>query len=191
MKNILKYCAIGCALIAVNGAYGIGNGGMASFSEIRSGYTCSETPTRKNANDYWMCDGNILLCPAGYYCPDNNNGSIVCPEGKTSQAGATSEEECYYTDSVLMTMESIDTVNEELLKTFDDAVEVQTAAIFEPNTININWKDADGNTFASTTCEYDGSITAPTTAPTKKGYTFTGWQNLMIKENEQTENVVE
>ena len=174
MKNIIKYCAIGCALIAVNGAYARSNVGKICSQELQDGF----------------CEAQELLCPAGYYCPGDYQ-QVQCPEGKTSQAGATSEEDCYYIDSVLMTMESIDTVNEETLKTSDDAVEVQTTAIFEPNTININWLDADGNTFESTTCEYDGSVTVPTTAPTKKGYTFTGWQNLMIKENEQTENVVE
>nr|MBQ0090917.1 InlB B-repeat-containing protein [Candidatus Enterousia merdequi] len=34
-------------------------------------------------------------------------------------------------------------------------------------------------TFASTTCEYDGSIITPTTAPTKKGYTFIGWNHIL------------
>nr|MBQ0091019.1 InlB B-repeat-containing protein [Candidatus Enterousia merdequi] len=164
MKNIIKCCAIGCALMVVDGAYARPNS---------TGKTCSIEP-----ND-GLCDGDTLLCPAGYYCPGYYQ-QIQCPEGKTSQAGATSEEECFYTDSVLMTFESDDTVNEETLKTSDDAVEVQTTAIYEPNTININWKDAEGNTFESTTCEYDGSIITPTTSPAKKGYTFTGWKRVDI-----------
>nr|MBQ0091342.1 InlB B-repeat-containing protein [Candidatus Enterousia merdequi] len=177
MKNILKYCAIGCALFTINDAVaGRADDCVERIIISTGGRVCSVTPIQNDDEcRSWTCGGTISLCPAGYYC--RNYVQTACPEGKTSQAGAISEADCYYTDSVLMTMESDDTVNEEILKTSDDAVEVQTAAIFEPNTININWKDAEGNTFETTTCEYDGSIITPTTAPTKKGYTFTGWRN--------------
>ena len=41
-------------------------------------------------------------------------------------------------------------------------------------TINVAWK-VDGNTYASNTCEYGGTLTVPSTQPTKYGYTFQGW----------------
>ena len=44
------------------------------------------------------------------------------------------------------------------------------------NTITLNWKDATGGTHATTQCTYGGTIDTPTTAPTKRGYTFTGWR---------------
>ena len=42
--------------------------------------------------------------------------------------------------------------------------------------ININWGDANGGVWATTQCEYGGTITTPTTAPTKRGHTFVGWR---------------
>ena len=43
-----------------------------------------------------------------------------------------------------------------------------------PNTINIQWDDGNGG-YTAGTCTYGGSITTPTTAPTKRGHVFTGW----------------
>jgi len=46
-----------------------------------------------------------------------------------------------------------------------------------PNTITVNWGDGDNNpnNNPTTQCTYDGDLVTPTTAPTKRGYTFTGW----------------
>ena len=44
------------------------------------------------------------------------------------------------------------------------------------NEITLNWKDADGNVHYSNTCTYGGTLSTPTTAPTKRGHTFTGWR---------------
>lgn len=41
-------------------------------------------------------------------------------------------------------------------------------------TISIDWK-VGGNTYAQNTCEYGGTLTVPSTPPTKYGYTFQGW----------------
>ena len=43
------------------------------------------------------------------------------------------------------------------------------------NTININWENATGGTHASNSCTYGGALSTPATAPTKRGYVFTGW----------------
>ena len=45
------------------------------------------------------------------------------------------------------------------------------------NEITINWGGygANNDQNETNTCTYDGTLTAPSTAPTKKGYTFTGW----------------
>ena len=53
-------------------------------------------------------------------------------------------------------------------------------AKWEPNEINIVWKDNDGNdntnvAGGSVKCEYDGSVTLPTN-PTRLGYVFDGWK---------------
>jgi len=44
----------------------------------------------------------------------------------------------------------------------------------DANTINIQWDDGNGG-YTAGTCSYGGSITTPTTAPTKRGHVFTGW----------------
>ena len=53
------------------------------------------------------------------------------------------------------------------------------AADWQPNTIDLRWYD--NNTLltvqsAANTCVYDGTLTIPSTAPTRTGYTFAGWQ---------------
>jgi len=47
-------------------------------------------------------------------------------------------------------------------------------ATCDANTINIQWDDGNGG-YTAGTCSYGGSITTPTTAPTKRGHVFTGW----------------
>ena len=52
------------------------------------------------------------------------------------------------------------------------------SADWQPNVIKIDWyNDDDVLSVQSTaqTCTYDGSLTIPSTAPTKTGYTFAGW----------------
>ena len=51
------------------------------------------------------------------------------------------------------------------------------------NTITLNWQDATGGTHATNTCTYGGTITTPTTAPTKRGHTFTGWHFVAPSQN--------
>ena len=50
-----------------------------------------------------------------------------------------------------------------------------TEDICVANTINVNWQNASGTTGSSSSCTYDGTLTAPAAAPEKRGYTFTGW----------------
>jgi len=53
----------------------------------------------------------------------------------------------------------------------------------QANTITLNWKNATGGTHATTTCTYGGTIDTPTTAPTKRGHTFTGWHFVAPSNN--------
>ena len=50
-----------------------------------------------------------------------------------------------------------------------------TPAQCSANVITINWGDGAGGTHETNTCTYDDTLTAPATAPTKKGHTFAGW----------------
>ena len=52
---------------------------------------------------------------------------------------------------------------------------VPFVGIAHATTVNIDWL-MDGSTYAQTTCETGGNFTVPSTAPTKYGYHFVGWQ---------------
>ena len=50
---------------------------------------------------------------------------------------------------------------------------------WQPNTIALHWYNGDDEltvASASQSCVYDGTLTPPTTIPTKTGYTFKGWR---------------
>ena len=54
---------------------------------------------------------------------------------------------------------------------------------WEPNTINLNWYDGDTKLTvqqSAQSCVYDGTLTVPTTQPTKPGYTFNGWKVIHV-----------
>ena len=44
-----------------------------------------------------------------------------------------------------------------------------------PTTITLNWNENGGNAIANGSCTYGGNLTLPS-APTRSGYTFTGWK---------------
>ena len=131
---------------------------------------------------------------------DNNKGCIVCPNGYTSNANEhvvctdassmhlsdtnfmqncmVQEGVCYpiaqpetNTSSGLANGATCDSDN---LGTSTNGSTAQTEAIWNANTININWYNGDTRV-AQNTCTYDGQITLPQ-QPTKVGYTFTGWK---------------
>ena len=51
-------------------------------------------------------------------------------------------------------------------------------ADWQPNTIALHWYNGDTEITSGvqTSCVYDGTLTPPTTIPTKTGYTFKGWR---------------
>ena len=52
-------------------------------------------------------------------------------------------------------------------------------ADWQPNTIALHWYNGDDEltvSSASQSCVYDGTLTPPTTIPTRTGYTFKGWR---------------
>ena len=60
---------------------------------------------------------------------------------------------------------------------------------WQPNTINIRWYDGENQLSvqsAAQTCSYGGALYLPT-APTKKGYTFEGWEVKYAIPEEYTE----
>lgn len=125
-----------------------------------------------------------------------NYGCIQCPEGYTSDAGAHwgcvdfSKESCIEGnmvtyDDVCYPIEQPETnassglangatCDSDNLGTSTNGSTAQTEAIWNANTININWYNGDTRV-AQNTCTYDGQITLPQ-QPTKVGYTFNGWK---------------
>ena len=49
---------------------------------------------------------------------------------------------------------------------------------WQPNNIELHWYNGDTEITSGvqTSCVYDGTLTPPTTIPTKTGYTFKGWR---------------
>ena len=60
---------------------------------------------------------------------------------------------------------------------------------WQPNTIDVRWYNDDNQLYVPTnaqSCSYDGSLVLPT-APSKKGYTFEGWEVKSAIPEEYTE----
>ena len=76
--------------------------------------------------------------------------------------------------SVAQGLTNSSTCDTENLGTSTDGSTASVEAVWDANTININWYNGDTRV-AQTTCTYDGQISLPT-EPTKPGYTFSGWR---------------
>ena len=62
------------------------------------------------------------------------------------------------------------------LQTYSGTSNLQAG--WQPNTIALHWYNGDTEITSGvqTSCVYDGTLTPPTTIPTKTGYTFKGWR---------------
>ena len=65
-----------------------------------SSFTDECIPISGCGDGYWRGQYGCQACEAGYYCP-NGTSRIACPAGKTSEARAKSESDCYTKDSNL------------------------------------------------------------------------------------------
>ena len=115
---------------------------------------------------------NTYDCTSGYYLPANTDGCRVCPTGFNCPGGTfefnPDEYHGLYFESVPdATMNNICAAN----------FPQKMYAVYEPNTITINWDD--GTNTVQNTCTYGGAITLPPT-PVRPGYKFGGWR---IKKN--------
>ena len=59
---------------------------------------CPNQPTSCDSGKYLVTDGylcNVCYgCPAGYYCPDNSDSKVQCPDGTTSPPGSVTVTQC-------------------------------------------------------------------------------------------------
>ena len=123
-----------------------------------------------DATDYFaIYEINTYTCENGYFLPANTTGCQPCPTGYTCSGGTYEFNPDIYQGTELNNIPTT-TMNNICADNFPTDV----FAIYEPNTINLNWWNGN-ETVAQTTCEYDGTIQLPST-PTRPGYTFVGWR---------------
>lgn len=53
---------------------------------------------------------------------------------------------------------------------------ISLEAVEVPNVINIQWENADGTTYTTSTCTYDTQLQIPNAPAARLGYTFKGWK---------------
>ena len=53
---------------------------------------------------------------------------------------------------------------------------ISLEAVEVPNVINIQWENADGTTYTTSTCTYDTQLQIPNAPATRTGFTFRGWR---------------
>lgn len=139
-------------------------------------------------------------CPANSYCGGGTyafnettaQGITSCPnEYSLSAVGATAQTDCYKTCTTNESPHTtsfiggnyyggVNTCAPTDSNSCDTGYHYVSAngnnlAYCGANEITINWDDGNGGA-DTTTCTYGGTITTPTTAPTKRGHTFLGWR---------------
>ena len=142
------------------------NGGTFTFNETTSqGIIYDQTITSDleygcdtGLSMTWagVFEPNEHICESGYYMPANYDGCAVCPANSYCVGGT-------YTFN--------ETISQGITACPTGYSSDTGASICTPNTITINWDGAE-----SGTCTYGGTITTPVTPPTRRGYTFVGWQ---------------
>ena len=53
---------------------------------------------------------------------------------------------------------------------------ISLEAVEVPNVINIQWENADGTTYTTSTCTYDTQLQIPNAPAARTGFTFRGWR---------------
>lgn len=141
----------------------------------------------QNALAEFTCDTNVYdyyatfipteyTCQSGYYLPANTDGCVACPNGFVCNGGTFSfnlnESQGLYINSTFP--------NTTLTNMCADNFPIDLYAVYQVNTMTLNFDDGNGNV-TSTTCEYGDTITIPDTVPTRTGYNFAGW---VVRQND-------
>ena len=111
---------------------------------------------------------NTYDCASGYYLPANTDGCRACPTGWACPGGTYIFNTDKFQGLEFGNIET-NTMNNICAANFPKKM----YAVYEPNTITINWDD--GTNTVQNTCTYGQSITLPPT-PVRPGYVFGGWR---------------
>ena len=123
---------------------------------------------------YAIFTPNVHTCSAGYFLPANIDGCRPCPNGYVCRGGTFSFNERQSQGIVYKT-----TIRENIPYACAKNMPHDMVAVFNPNTININWSDTDiadvvANNAGSVV--YDSDIRTPVRVAHKKGKVFVGWK---------------
>lgn len=123
---------------------------------------------------YAIFTPNVHTCSAGYFLPANIDGCRPCPNGYVCGGGTFTFNERQSQGIVYKT-----TIRENIPNGCAKNMPHEMVAIFNPNTININWSDTDiadvvANNAGSVV--YDSDIRTPVRVAHKKGKVFVGWK---------------
>ena len=124
---------------------------------------------------------NVHTCNQGYFLPANTDGCRPCPNDYVCNGGTFTFNE---RQSQGIVYKSI--TRQNIPYGCASNMQHHMTAIFTPNTININWSDADSVDIAANnagTAIYDGDIRTPVKARNIPGKRFAGWRFVAPTQN--------
>lgn len=111
---------------------------------------------------------NEHICQSGYFLPANTDGCRPCPIDHVCGGGTFKFNERQSQGIIYKTL------TRNATNACASNISHKFVATFEPVTVLLHYDNGDG-TSQNDTCVYDNLITLPT-APTRTGYTFSGWK---------------
>jgi len=127
----------------------------------------------EDATDYYaIYEPYTYTCNNGQYLPANTLGCVSCPSGYTCSGGIFDFNATEYQGAVLNTI-TTNTMNNICADNFP----IDLYAVYEPNTITINWND--GTNTSTSQCVFGTPLILPP-EPVRPGYKFGGWR---VKKN--------
>jgi hypothetical protein len=120
-------------------------------------------------SDYYaVYELNSYTCNVGQYLPANTLGCVSCPNGFMCPGGTFD-----FNPDIFQGLEIGSVPNNTMNNVCAGNFPIDLYAVYEPNTVTLNFDDDNGNT-STTTCTYDGLINLPE-PPTRVGYDFNAW----------------